>query len=59
MAKSCRGLGIQGVQVHGARLVALMQVHAVTHILTLNTADFSRYAGITAMDPASAIAAVP
>jgi hypothetical protein len=36
-----------------------MQVHAVTHILTLNTADFSRYAGITAMDPASAIAAVP
>src|SRR5438309_9108601 len=37
-----------GVQVHDARLVALLQVHGVTHILTLDTADFRRYPSITA-----------
>jgi len=49
-------LGIQGVQVHDARLVALMQVHGTTHIVTLNVADFGRFPGITALDPASAAA---
>ena len=34
--------GVSGVQVHDARLVALMQVHGITHILTLNGADFAR-----------------
>jgi predicted nucleic acid-binding protein len=38
--------GVQGVHVHDARLVALMQAHAITHILTLNAADFRRYHGI-------------
>jgi hypothetical protein len=41
------------VQVHDARLVALMQVHGITHILTLNGADFARYPGIVPIDPAS------
>lgn len=47
--------GVSGVQVHDARLVATMIVHNVTHILTFNTSDFSRYAprGIVAVDPAS------
>ena len=45
--------GVRGVQVHDARLVALMQVHGITHILTLNGADFARYPGIVAIDPAS------
>ena len=46
---------VVGVQVHDARLVAAMHVHAVTHILTFNTADFTRYAvrGIIAIDPAN------
>ncbi len=44
---------VQGKQVHDARLVALMQAHALTHILTLNGSDFTRYPGITPMDPAS------
>jgi predicted nucleic acid-binding protein len=52
-------LAIQGVQVHDARLVALMQAHGATHILTLNAADFSRFSGITAMTPASALSAAP
>jgi predicted nucleic acid-binding protein len=38
--------GVQGVQVHDARLVALMQAHGISRILTLNVADFSRYAGV-------------
>lgn len=45
--------GVQGVQVHDARLVALMQVHGITHILTLNGGDFARYPGIVAIDPTS------
>ena len=45
-----------GVQVHDARLVALLQVHGVTHILTLNTADFHRYHGITALSPTELLA---
>jgi predicted nucleic acid-binding protein len=36
--------GISGVQVHDARLVAAMRANGVTHILTLNTSDFTRYA---------------
>ena len=46
---------VSGVQVHDARLVAAMIVHDVTHILTFNTQDFTRYApdGIIAIDPAT------
>ena len=44
--------GVSGVQVHDARLVAFMQVYNVTHILTLNTKDFTRYPGIIAVHPA-------
>lgn len=43
---------VQGKQAHDARLVALMLSHGVTHILTLNTADFARYPEITALTPA-------
>ena len=42
-----------GKAAHDARLVAAMQAHAVDQILTFNTGDFSRYPGITALDPAS------
>src|SRR6266516_1154603 len=34
---------VSGVQVHDARLVAFMQAHGITHILTFNGADFARY----------------
>jgi len=45
--------GVSGAKVHDARLVATMIAHTTTHILTLNTADFTRYAsiGIVAVDP--------
>jgi predicted nucleic acid-binding protein len=42
---------VAGVQVHDARIVSMMNVHGITHILTLNGADFSRYAGITSVSP--------
>lgn len=37
---------VMGVKVHDARLVALMRVHGITHLLTLNSTDFRRYSGI-------------
>jgi len=43
--------GVQGVQAHDARLVAWMHVHGITHVVTLNAADFARYPGITAWTP--------
>jgi hypothetical protein len=42
---------VSGVQVHDARLVAAMHVHQATHVLTFNTRDFVRYAGITPVHP--------
>jgi predicted nucleic acid-binding protein len=42
---------VEGVQVHDAKLVALMMFHGVRHILTLNTRDFSRYGQIVPVSP--------
>lgn len=42
---------VSGVQVHDARLVAAMHVHQITRLLTFNTRDFVRYAGITPVHP--------
>jgi predicted nucleic acid-binding protein len=44
---------VSGKKAHDARLVAAMNVHGVSHILTFNGADFSRYAGVTVVDPHS------
>lgn len=44
---------VSGAQVHDARLVAAMQVHQITQVLTFNTRDFARYTGITAVHPQS------
>lgn len=42
---------VMGKPAHDARIVALMLAHGITHILTLNTADFARYSDITAVTP--------
>jgi len=44
---------VSGVQVHDARLVAVMKANGASHILTLNVKDFTRYAneGIVPLDP--------
>jgi predicted nucleic acid-binding protein len=42
---------VHGVQVHDARLAAIMEAHGITHILTLNENDFRRYTHIHAVNP--------
>ena len=44
---------VLGKQVHDARLAALMLSHGVTHLVTLNGRDFTRYPGLTVIDPAT------
>lgn len=47
--------GVKGVQVHDARIVAMMNVHGLTGVLTLNANDFKRYDRITVLTPAQVI----
>jgi predicted nucleic acid-binding protein len=42
---------ICGVSVHDARIVAVMHTLNVTHLLTLNGADFQRYPKVTVLTP--------
>ena len=42
---------VHGVQVHDTRLVALMDLHGVTRLLTLNPADFHRFPHIVSVTP--------
>ena len=44
---------VSGKQVHDARIVAAMNVHNITHILTFNLDDFKRYSFVTLVDPTS------
>jgi predicted nucleic acid-binding protein len=43
--------GVQGVQVHDARLAASMYVHGVRQLLTINVRDFKRFDGLRVMRP--------
>jgi len=45
--------GVTGKQAHDARLVAAMQRHGLTHVLTFNASDFRRYTSIELIDPHS------
>jgi predicted nucleic acid-binding protein len=47
--------GVSGVQVHDARLVALMRNHAITNVITLNETDFQRYEGLNVFSPEGAL----
>jgi predicted nucleic acid-binding protein len=49
---------VVGKKTHDARLVAAMNVHGVSHILTFNTGDFKRFVGIRAIHP-DPILAIP
>ena len=42
---------VSGKPAHDARLVAAMQVHGLTSILTFDKTGFSRYAGIEVVSP--------
>lgn len=43
---------VAGKQVHDTRIVAAMNVHGITNLLTFNLADFKRFEDITLIDPA-------
>ena len=47
--------GVIGRQVYDARLVAIMQTYGITNILTLNPKDFSRFQGITVVEPKNVV----
>lgn len=47
---------VLGVQVHDARLVALMKAEGVSHLLTMNPSDFKRFNSVTAMTPGDTLA---
>jgi predicted nucleic acid-binding protein len=42
---------VLGKQVHDARIVAAMNVHQITKLLTFNLKDFKRFGHITLIDP--------
>ena len=42
---------VRGVQVHDARLAAIMQAYGLTRILTMNQTDFLRYENVQAVHP--------
>jgi predicted nucleic acid-binding protein len=42
---------IHGKRVHDARLVAVLQAHAVEHLITFNTADFAAFSFLSLIDP--------
>ncbi len=44
---------VLGKQVHDTRIVAAMNVHGVTNLLTFNTADFKRFSNIVLIDPST------
>ncbi len=46
-----RAHAVRGKQAHDARIAALMLARGITHILTLNSSDFTRYDGITPVTP--------
>ncbi|MBI3838893.1 MAG: type II toxin-antitoxin system VapC family toxin [Planctomycetia bacterium] len=48
---------VMGAQVHDAHVVAIMQSHAITDLLTLNPDDFRRFPGIRTATPTEIVAA--
>ncbi len=42
---------VMGKRTHDVRLIAIMQTHAVTHLLTLNVRDFPIIPGIAIVHP--------
>ncbi len=47
---------VHGKVAHDARYVAAMKLHGVTHLLTYNVSDFSRYPHIVALSPKDILA---
>ncbi len=50
---------VTGKNAHDARLVAAMTCQGIAHILTFNAQDFSRYPGVTVLDPVTVASPPP
>jgi predicted nucleic acid-binding protein len=50
---------VLGRNAHDARLVAAMNLHGITRLLTFNDADFQRFTGITVLTPAAVLTPTP
>lgn len=50
---------VEGVAVHDARLVAMLQTAGINHILSLNPRDFARYPFVTVVTPQDVVRATP
>jgi predicted nucleic acid-binding protein len=48
---------VSGRDSHDTRIVAAMNVHGISHLLTFNKADFIRYPGITVLLPSEIVTA--
>ena len=46
---------VEGKQVHDTRIVAAMNVHGITHLLTYNKGHFIRFAGIVIISPSEVV----
>jgi hypothetical protein len=46
---------VKGKTTHDARLVAAMQRHDLTHLLTCNADHFTRFSGISLLTPESVL----
>lgn len=53
------GHAVVGKLAHDARLVAAMLSHGITHILTFNDQDFSRFDEVVVVNPAAAASLPP
>jgi len=42
---------VRGIQVHDAHLAAVLEVHRVSHLLTLNSRDFKRFSKVVPVHP--------
>jgi len=48
---------VLGAKVHDVKLVAAMDLHGITQIVTFNERDFARFPAVTAVNPATLVGA--
>jgi predicted nucleic acid-binding protein len=51
-------LPVTGKRVHDARLVAVLQAHAVENLITFNVSDFAVFPSLSLVDPSALVASL-
>jgi len=52
-------LPLRGKRVHDARLVAVLQAHAVEHLITFNASDFAAFSSVVSLVDPRSLATAP